>query len=216
MRLLTLFLFVSFFSLSIDSNYHCRINVIKSDKDLEFSTCYLSNQEWHCENLAFTEGLTFVSSQSEWNRLSPKMPWYCYINFDKNNKSYGFLYNSIAFKSISNNSKLRNSGFRVAVKADWDKLFKNAKKDFIVESLYNCDGRSNSGFNLKNSGYYDQEVWYKPEPEDGQTNYWISEENVYGFQCASKGEIMPDEIDSDFLKERLDKSAFHIRIIKSK
>ena len=186
----------------------------ESNNGFEFKTSKIGNQEWHCENLVFTEGLAFVSSQAEWDKLSPKKPCYCYINFDQKNKSYGFLYNSKAFKSISNNSKLRNSGFKVAVKSDWDILFKYAKKEYIVSSLYNCDNRTTSGFNLKNSGYYDQEVWYKPEPEDGQTNYWISEENVYGFQCASKGEIMPDEIDSDFLKERLDKSAFHIRIIK--
>jgi uncharacterized protein (TIGR02145 family) len=184
------------------------------EKGAVYETTPFGTQEWHCENLSFTEGITLVSSQAEWDKLSPKKPCCCYINFDERNKSYGLLYNSKAFKSISNNTKLKNNGFRVAIKEDWNKLFQSAKKDYFVERLYNCDGLPKKGFNLKNSGYYDQQVWYKPE--DGQTNFWISEDNVYGFQCDSKGEIMPDEIDPDLLRERTEKSAFHIRIIKSK
>ena len=182
------------------------------EKGAVYETSLFGTQEWHCENISFTEGITLVSSQAEWDKLSPIKPCCCYINFDEGNKSYGLLYNSKAFKSISNNTKLKNNGFRVAVKEDWDKLFRNAKKDYFVERLYNCDGLSKKGFNLKNSGYFDQEVWYKPE--NGQTNFWISDYDVYGFQCDSKGEILPDEIDPDLLRERTEKSAFHIRIIK--
>ena len=184
------------------------------EKGAVYETTLFGTQEWHCENISFTEGITLVRSQAEWDKLSPKKPCYCYINFDEGNKSYGLLYNSKAFNSISNNSKLKNSGFRVAVKEDWDKLFRSAKQQYFVERLYNCDGLSKKGFNLKNSGFFDQEVWYKPE--DGQTNFWLGEDDVYGFQCDSKGEIMLDEIAPDLLRERRNKSAFHIRIIKSK
>jgi hypothetical protein len=44
--------------------------------------------------------------------------------------------------------------------------------------------------------------------------YWIDEENVYSFSCDSKSEIMPIEISNDELKNRIQKSAFMIRIIK--
>ncbi len=184
----------------------------KSKKSLDFESCNMNGQEWHCQDLSITDGILFVSNQTDWDRLSPKQACYCYINFDERNKSYGLLYNSKAFKSISNNPLLKKSGFRVAEKQDWDKLFNNAKKKGNIDRLYNCDGRNENGFNIKPSGYYDQEVWYTPEM--GNASYWISEENVYSFQCESKGEIMPDEIENDLLKERLEKSAFLIRIIK--
>ncbi len=53
-------------------------------------------------------------------------------------------------------------------------------------------------------------------PETGQAYYWVSEENVYGFLCESKGEIMEDKLEYDYVlfKERIEKSAFLIRIIK--
>lgn len=185
----------------------------KSKQALTFESCMINGQEWHCQDLSFTEGITFVSSQAEWDKLSPTKACYCYINFDERYKNNGFLYNSKAYKVISNNTNLKKSGFRVAEKQDWDKLFNNAKKNRNTELLYNCDGRSANGFNLKPSGYYDQDEWYTPDM--GQANYWVSEENVYGFQCESKGEIMPDEIETDLLKNRIEKSAFLIRIIKN-
>jgi uncharacterized protein (TIGR02145 family) len=186
----------------------------KNKKSLEFESCNINGQEWYCQDLSFTEGITFVSNQVDWDRLSPKQACYCYINFDERNKSYGLLYNSKAFKSISNNPLLKKSGFRVAEKQDWDKLFINAKKKGDVDRLYNCDGRNGNGFNLKPTGYFDQGEWYKPEA--GQASYWVGEENVLVFLCESKGEIMEDNIeyDLDLLKERIEKSAFLIRIIK--
>ena len=187
-----------------------------SKQELKFDSCTynFNNQEWFCKNLSYDCGgaLKFVSSQEEWDRLSPNQACYCYVNFDEKNKSLGYLYNSRAFKTISINSDIKKSGFRVASKTDWDTLFQDAYKYGKIEELYNCSGYdSANGFNLKGAGYF-EDSWYTPDMNI--CAYWISEENVYSFSCDTKSEIMQIEISNEDLKNRLQKSAFMIRLIK--
>jgi uncharacterized protein (TIGR02145 family) len=205
MRILFLLIFLTNFSFS---------QTKKISQLLSFESCKVINQEWFCENLSYDCGgaLQFVSSQKEWDRLSPTQACYCYVNCDENNKSLGYLYNSRAFKLISNNQNIKKSGFRIASKSDWDKLFLDANKYGKIEEIYNCNGYSTSnGFNLKGAGYF-EDYWYTPDMNI--CAYWIDEENVYSFSCDSKSEIMPIEISNEDLKNRIQKSAFMIRIIK--
>ena len=186
----------------------------KIDAPLSFPTCKLNNQEWYNDNLSYygSNGIKLITNQEDWNKLSPSTPCCCYIDFNEGNKEKGILYNAKAVSILMSDQQLNNSDFRIATANDWNKLFENAKKNGSTEKLYNCDGRNMNGFNLRAGGYFDQETWYTPEM--GYSGYWVGKDIVYTIDCNSKGELMNDEATDEALKERMEYSAFMVRLIK--
>jgi uncharacterized protein (TIGR02145 family) len=178
---------------------------------VDYKTCSIGDQEWYCQNLdSYSNfGVSLITSEAEWKKQSPQKACCCYLEFKDSNKKYGLYYNAAALKLISNSQELKD--FRVANKNDWDKIFKYSKKSGTINKLYNCDGNTNSSFNLFPTGYYDVE-WLTPEMDQIMA-YWIGEQSVYFINCNSKEDLMPDE-DFNEVEDRLKYSAFLIRIIK--
>ena len=188
---------------------------LNETRPVELSVCQIGNQQWVCENLSeFGKfGITLVSSEAEWTKLSAKKACCCYFEFNEKNKGYGIFYNAIALKYIMNELTSSNGNYneyKIADTSDWEKLMNFSVKNKTVNNLYNCDGRSNSTLNLKPTGYFD-EVWYRPE--EGFMGYWVGENISMALDCNAKGEPM---FDSSFegTDDRSLYGAFLIRLIK--
>ena len=177
--------------------------------------CNIGNQEWSCDNLSeFGKfGITLVTSEAEWAKLSAKKACCCYFEFNEKNKGYGLFYNALALKNIMNELSTSNSiysEYRIANSYDWEQMMSFSRYNNTVNNLYNCDGQSNSTLNLKPTGYFD-EVWYRPE--EGFMGYWVGENITMALDCNAKGERM---IDSSFegTDDRSIYGAYLIRLIK--
>jgi hypothetical protein len=177
----------------------------------ELVTCTIGDQEWYCKNLDIYSnlGVSLITSEAEWKKKSPKSACCCYLEFKESNKKYGLFYNAAALKLISNSGELKD--FRVANNNDWEILVENAKKNGTINQLYNCDGKTNSAFNLFPTGYYDEE-WFTPEMDPSMA-YWMGEESVKFLYCNEKENPTTDILFSE-MEDRIKYCAFLIRIIK--
>ena len=185
------------------------------EKPFSPPSCTINNQEWNCDNLSYfgSNGIRLIKNQAEWDTTSLNAPCCCYVNFDEANKDKGLLYNSKAFRILLSDLEIRNSGFRVATKKDWELLFESAKKYGNTEKLYNCDGKNPNGFNLKSIDYAYLDGDWVPD----FSAYWVGEQDVYIIDCSAKGELLPissEDIDDAQLKIMLASSAFMVRLIK--
>jgi hypothetical protein len=188
---------------------------LNANKPLDINICQIGKQQWACENLSEYGkfGITLVSSEAEWAKVSSKKACCCYFEFNENNKGYGVFYNALALKNIMNQISSPDSKyheFRIADISDWEKVMNFSVKNKTVNNLYNCDGRSNSTLNLKPSGYFD-EVWYSPL--DGFMGYWVGNNITMALDCNSKGEPMFDT-SFDGTDDRSIYGAYLIRLIK--
>jgi len=188
---------------------------INTNTPENINVCKIGNQQWAVENLSEYGrfGITLITSEAEWAKLSPEEACCCYFEFNEKNKSYGVFYNAIALKSIMNELKSANSKyneFRIAGDSDWEKVIKFSKINKTVNNLYNCEGRNNSTLNLKPSGYFDEE-WISPE--GGEIGYWIGEKYSLRLNCNAKEELMLDSSFND-TDDRTIYGAYLIRLIK--
>jgi hypothetical protein len=189
------------------------IRIIRSIKN----SCDL--EKWHNENIS-TKGnknqIKFISKLSDWNIYSPKQPCCCYINFDLNNDSYGFLYNLKAYELLKTDESLKAQGYRVALEKDWNSILTCLNTNGGFSDLFNCDNEDYTGFKLSPNGYLEFGDWNLPE--NGKCNFWISDmnnANVLEFNCADKTKFkFSNDKKNSELENRKNYSAFMIRFIK--
>ena len=182
------------------------------------SSCDFS--KWNKENVnvrGSKNKIKFVSKLSDWKLYSPIEPCCCYINFDLNNDSYGFLYNYQAYQLLKNDPSLKEQGYRVATENDWNSVVTCVKSNGDYKVLFNCEGENYLGLNLVPNGCFYQGSWTLPEK--GYCNYWttkLNDESVIEFNCANKNDIKISQESLPILQinQRKSLSAFMIRFIK--
>jgi hypothetical protein len=182
------------------------------------SSCDFS--KWNKENVnvrGSKNQIKFVSKLSDWKLYSPNQPCCCYINFDLNNDSNGFLYNYQAYELLKNDPSLKEQGYRVARENDWNSLVTCVKSNGDYKVLFNCEGENYSGLNLVPNGCFYQGSWTLPEK--GYCNYWttkLNDESVIEFNCANKNDIKISQEPTSTLQinQRKSLSAYMIRFIK--
>ena len=182
------------------------------------SSCDFS--KWNKENVnvrGSKNKIKFVSKLSDWKLYSPIEPCCCYINFDLNNDSYGFLYNYQAYQLLKNDPSLKEQGYRVATENDWNSVVTCVKSNGDYKVLFNCEGENYLGLNLVPNGCFYQGSWTLPEK--GYCNYWttkLNDESVIEFNCANKNDIKISQESLPILhiNQRKSLSAYMIRFIK--
>ena len=182
------------------------IRIIKSTTNL------CDFDKWHKENINVRGNknqIKFITNLSDWNLYSPTQPCCCYINFDLNNDSYGFIYNQLAYEFLKNDTDLKEKGYRVALDSDWNSLLECVKNNNDYSSLYNCNSDNFNGLNLIPNGFYDNGFW--TQFEQSKCRYWSGDNymvNTIQFNCSKMNEI--NKID---LSNRRT-AAYMIRFIK--
>ncbi len=179
-------------------------------------TCETDN--WHKENINIRGSknqIKFISKLSDWNTYSPNQACCCYINFDLNNDSYGFLYNLKAYELLKNDQSLKDQGFRVALEKDWKSILDCLNNNGGIKNIFNCEGGDVSSLNIMPNGSYDLGSWSMPEKS--KCNYWISENNNSGvveLNCSDKKFRYLTPFETSETNNKRNYSAFMIRFIK--
>jgi hypothetical protein len=180
------------------------------------NTCETEN--WLKENInsrGSKNQIKFISKLSDWNTYSPKQACCCYINFDLNNDSFGFLYNLKAYELLKNDQSLKDQGFRVASENDWKSILECLNNNGGIKNIFNCEGGDVSSLNIMPNGSYDSGSWTMPEK--GICNYWISDNNnsrVVELNCADKNFRYVTPFETTETSNKRNYSAFMIRFIK--
>ena len=167
--------------------------------------------KWHKDNINIRgtgNQIKLISKLSDWNLYSPTQPCCCFINFDLNNDSYGFLYNYQAYELLKNDPTLASQGYRVATEIDWNSILECVEKNGDYNVLYNCEGSNYSGLNLVPNGSFNNGSW--TQPESNLCTYWTTKsaiESAIEFNCSSKKDIKISSTSKNL-------SAYMIRFIK--
>ena len=167
--------------------------------------------KWHKDNVNIRgtgNQIKFITKLSDWNLYSPTQPCCCFINFDLNNDSYGFLYNYKAYELLKNDPTLASQGYRVATEIDWNNILECVEKNGDYNVLYNCEGSNYTGLNLVPNGSFNNGIW--TQPERNLCTYWTTKsfiESAIEFDCSSKNDIKISNTSKNL-------SAYMIRFIK--
>ena len=146
--------------------------------------------------------IKFVSKVQDWIKNSNDgIASCCYLNFDNNNQSYGFLYNYAAYILL----KLKpivyaEENLRVATEIDWNKLIScyGVSEDKIGGSFAESLG------GLAPNGFFDGNFWHMPEDDkslESKCSFWVGENssNTYTFVDPEnyKGNPWPENVSVD-------------------
>jgi protein TonB len=134
------------------------------------------------------KSIKLITNSRDWDKYCSKEPCCCFLNFDYNNVQYGLLYNELALNELKDDSELKKQGYRIATKADMDKLIGCRVKSGLFSDLFNCENDEINGFYISPNGYFGLDGWHSPE--EGKTRYRLLDDNnpnlMYEFDCASK------------------------------
>ena len=162
--------------------------------------------------------IKFVSKVQDWIKNSNGgIASCCYLNFDNNNQSYGFLYNYAAYILL----KLKpivyaEENLRVATEIDWNKLIScyGVSEDKIGGSFAESLG------GLAPNGFFDGNFWHMPEDDkslESKCSFWVGENssNTYTFVDPEKykGNPWPENVTLT-KQEKSSSSAYFIQFIK--
>jgi tetratricopeptide (TPR) repeat protein len=162
--------------------------------------------------------IKYVSKVQDWIKNSNDgIASCCYLNFDNNNQSYGFLYNYAAYILL----KLKpivyaEENLRVATEIDWNKLIScyGVSEDKIGGSFAESLG------GLAPNGFFDGNFWQMPEDDkslESKCSFWVGENssNTYTFVDPEnyKGNPWPENV-TLIKQEKSSSSAYFIQFIK--
>ena len=144
-------------------------------------------------------GVQLVTTEEDWNNLSPYKACCCYPEFNANNKSLGLLYNYKAYVKISSSLKTNSNGPLVITKEDWQDIFSriSADRNNIAALEFNCY-----------LGYLD-DAWYTASEQF--VGFWLDEQSMVSFSHSNYGEPMLDE---NIIGDRQNLVALSIRLNK--
>jgi TonB family protein len=134
------------------------------------------------------KSIKLITNSRDWDKYCSKEPCCCFLNFDYNNDQYGLLYNGLAMIQLKYDSELQKQGYRIATKADMDKLIGCRLKSGTFFDLFNCENDAINRFHISPNGYFGLDGWHAPE--EGKTRYRLLDDDnsnlMYEFDCASK------------------------------
>lgn len=134
------------------------------------------------------KSIKLITNSRDWDKYCSKEPCCCFLNFDYNNDQYGLLYNGLAMIRLKYDSELQKKGYRIATKADMEKLIGCRVKSGSFSDLFNCENDEINGFHISPNGYFGLDGWHSPE--EGKTSYRLLDDDnpnlMYEFDCASK------------------------------
>jgi uncharacterized protein (TIGR02145 family) len=231
---------------SLESEYAA---ILESLNVKEIDLISLNNVQWTSSNLSLNKLNTgaevqLATSFDEWSELCKEgKPAYCYYNFDKNNESYGFIYNVYAAAEIA------PDGYRIPSPEDWENLRKfadgkkTAKDEYSIYNLQcllfnkmdvntdycNANALTSNFFNHRQYGYieYNGKFSFKKigsMKNGGAGGYWSLEDastldisKGMGVQCAA---FIGSKYNDQIKKLGTDPNAasrygFYIRLIKN-